>query len=69
MRTPVTAAGLLKYDHLPAIEAVLAAWREPGPRPDWHRATQQEVRDCMPLLARAIERLVVEDRHRTENET
>lgn len=57
MHTPTTPAGLRKLDHLPAMEAVLRAWNEPGPHPAWHRAAQDEVRRCMPLLARALDRL------------
>ena len=57
MKTPYTEDGLRRFDHLPAAEAVAAAWVWEGPQPDWHRQTQQ-VRDAMPVLARAIERLV-----------
>jgi hypothetical protein len=54
--TPITPAGLRQYDHLPPLEAVLAAWTRPGPRPDWHEKMRERVRLEMPLLARALDR-------------
>ena len=57
MTTPVTAAGLRQYDHLPPEHAVRAAWVTPGPRPDWHRRAQDAIFEAMPLLGRALERL------------
>lgn len=59
-KTPVTAQGLKKYDHLPAAEAILAAWTTPGSHPDWNEACKDEVRNLMPLLARAMDRAVLE---------
>lgn len=41
-------------------EAVLEAWINPGPVPAWHRAAQQEVRDAMPVLAAALDRMAAE---------
>jgi hypothetical protein len=60
--TPTTEAGLRRLDSLPAAEAVLVAWTAPGPRPDWHFKMQAEVRDSMPVLARALDRLAREGR-------
>jgi hypothetical protein len=57
MKTPTTDNGLRKYDHLPAIEAVGLAWNIPGANPSWHRQMQAKVREQMPLLARALDRL------------
>jgi hypothetical protein len=54
-RTPILRADL--YDNLPPEQAVLKAWTRPGPRPDWHRKMQDEVRKVMPLLARALDRM------------
>lgn len=58
--TPVTAAGLRKYDHLPAGEAVVAAWTTAGSHPEWDEQAKQRVRDLCPLLARALDRMVAE---------
>lgn len=44
------------YDHLHPVDAVLCAWTVPGPVPAYHAAMQQQVRDAMPLLARALDR-------------
>lgn len=57
MKTPVTVRGLEAYDHLPPIDAIVAAWVNPGANPGWHYAMQDEVRMKMPLLARALDRL------------
>lgn len=56
-RTPVTDAGLRRYDHLPAAEAVRLAWTEAGPHPAYHRTVKTEVGTSMPVLARALNRL------------
>ncbi|MQB01956.1 MAG: hypothetical protein GEU78_17095 [Actinobacteria bacterium] len=47
MTTPTTPPELRQYDHLPAVEAVVRAWTEPG---GFH----------MPTLARALDRLAAE---------
>jgi hypothetical protein len=62
--TPVTPAGLRSLDHLGPLDAVVRAWTDPGPHPQWHRKMQAEVRDSMPLLARALDRLTAERRLR-----
>lgn len=56
--TPTTGRGLSRFDGLEPEEALALAWSEPGRNKAWHRLTQQVVRDCMPLLARALDRLV-----------
>ena len=58
MGTPVTKEGLEQYDDLQPGEAVLLAWSEPGNFPQWHRQMQNEVRKNMPVLARALDRMV-----------
>lgn len=60
LRTPVTEEGLKQFDTLPASEAVLAAWVYAGNTPTWHHRMQQIVRTQMPVLARALDRLVEE---------
>jgi hypothetical protein len=62
--TPVTPAGLRSLDHLAPRDAAVRAWTDPGPHPPWHRKMQAEVRDSMPLLARALDRLTAERRLR-----
>lgn len=47
------------FDHLPADEAVARAWRDPGPRAgSWHKMARRDVSELMPLLARALDRLL-----------
>lgn len=62
MRTPSTPRGRAAYDHLPPLEAIIRAWTEPGPRPDWHRQAQGEVRRAMPTLAHALDKAARETR-------
>ena len=56
--TPVTPRGLRKFDHLPPAEAVVAAWTSAGSDPSWGEAAITETRAAMPLLARALDRMV-----------
>lgn len=49
-----------QYDHLDPLEAVLQAWNDPGQDPEIAEAAREEVRQVMPLLARALERLAGE---------
>ena len=56
--TPVTPRGLRKFDHLPPAEAVIAAWTSTGSNPRWGEAAITETRAAMPLLARALDRMV-----------
>lgn len=51
---------LQQYDDLPSGVAVLMAWSDPGDNPRWHQAMQEEVRSHMPVLARALDRMVQE---------
>lgn len=48
------------YDDLSPADAVVAAWQVTGPVPGYHRAMQEQVREAMPLLARALDRLAAE---------
>lgn len=57
MKAPVTPEGLKMYDHLAPEEAAAFAWADPGLHPTFHGRARQEVRDAMPLLARALDRL------------
>ena len=56
--TPVTPRGLRKFDHLPPCGAVIAAWTSTGSNPRGGGAAIAETRAAMPLLARALDRLV-----------
>lgn len=47
-----------KYDHLPAEQAIIRAWTEGEPSPRWHALAIRDVHNAMPLLARAVDRLV-----------
>lgn len=46
------------YDSIPPEEAAAAAWTEYGSNPRQHKSAQEELRKSMPLLARALDRLV-----------
>lgn len=59
-KTPVTPAGLRKYDDLPAALAVVRAWTNPGNEPGWDSRCKREARAALPVLARALDRLAVE---------
>lgn len=48
------------YDHLPALEAALQAWAEPGPDPFYHEAVKDGIRRLMPLLGKALDRAAQE---------
>lgn len=54
MTTPTTPAGLTQYDHLPALDAIVAAWTQPGARPGWHEKMRARLRLEMPVLADMI---------------
>lgn len=41
-----------------AVHAIVTAWTDAGPRPDVHRAAQQELLRAWPTLAKAIKALV-----------
>jgi hypothetical protein len=50
---------LAVWDHLPAAEAVARAWLDPGPKSGtWHQHARRDVAELMPLLARALDRLL-----------
>jgi hypothetical protein len=55
---PFTEEGLKKYDDFAPGEAIILAWSEPGDFPRWHSKMQEEVRTKMPVLARALDRMV-----------
>lgn len=57
-RTPVTAAGLTKFDTMEPEEAALHAWKDGGANPKWHRKKQLQLHREMPVLARALDRMV-----------
>jgi len=64
--TPTTPEGLARYDDLPPLDAIVAAWTEPGSHPEWHRRQKAEVWRRMPLLARALDRAAAEATMRRE---
>jgi hypothetical protein len=51
-----------QFDHLPPAHAAARAWRPLDPRRfgTWHENARRNVADLMPLLARALDRLLVE---------
>lgn len=56
-KMPVTLEGLRKYDKVPVEEAIKLSWNNPGVYPIAHEEAKQLVRDVMPLLARALDRM------------
>ena len=58
MKTPVTPEGLAQYDELPAEEAVVRAWGLAGDYVNHHFRMQEEVKKQMPVLGRALDRLM-----------
>lgn len=50
--------GLRNLDQLPVDEALLQAWTAPDQEPQLRQAAQDQIREVMPLLARALDRLV-----------
>lgn len=57
MHTPHTPEALRMYDHLSPIEAILRAWTDAGPYPEWHAKMRAQVHNLMPVLAHNLERL------------
>lgn len=53
---------LQRYDDLPPVEALIKAWTNAGPHVVWHKENQRELRRHMPLVARAIDRIVEDDK-------
>lgn len=57
-KTPVTRKGLQQYDKMLPADAAMLAWGNAGEHPEYHRKMKEEVRRAMPLLARALDRMV-----------
>ena len=57
-KTPVTRKGLKQFDWMTPEQAALNAWTQVGGNPYWHDKMRTQVRDAMPLLARALDRMV-----------
>jgi hypothetical protein len=51
-----------QFDQLPPAHAVARAWRPLDPKRygTWHKRSREQVADLMPLLARALDRLLEE---------
>lgn len=47
-------------EDLDAADAVVAAWTDGGVTMGWHRAAVADVRDTMPALAAALDRLAAQ---------
>lgn len=47
----------IKVTDIPKVEAVLKAWNDPGPRPDYHALMKRRVRIEWPALAVALDKL------------
>lgn len=53
---PTANSRIRALDHLPALTAARLAWSDPGREPHHHEAMKREVREKMPLLARALDK-------------
>lgn len=50
-----------RWDQLSPKEACARAWLDPGPQHGtWHRQAKAEIGYLMPMLARALDRLVID---------
>ena len=56
-----------KYDHLPPLDAVVAAWSNPGRVPAYHAYMQVRLEREWPLLAHALDRLVQGNQQKEKN--
>lgn len=65
--TPVTPKGLQQFDNHDAVTAVIEAWTIQGNNPAWHQEMQKQVAVRMPVLARALDRLVKETNSKEKN--
>lgn len=57
LRTRHSIEGLRRLDKLPVEEAIRQAWTAPDLDPELREAAQQQVREVMPDLSRALDRL------------
>lgn len=58
---PLTEDILKQYDDLPSGMAIYLAWVEDGSSPRSRKKMKESVRAQMPVLARALDRMVEED--------
>lgn len=58
---PVVKLDLIEFDDLPSGVAVMMAWSEAGAEPDYHEFMKRQVRETMPVLGRALDRMVEEN--------
>lgn len=61
-RTPITKTALHRLDDLDPAEAIRRAWELVGLYPLHHFEAQAIIRATMPLLGRALDRMVYGDR-------
>lgn len=60
-KVTVMDSDIIAFDDLPPGVAVIFAWTESGVNPEYHNAMKAEVRKQMPVLGRALDRLVEEN--------
>ena len=65
--TPYTPEGLRQFDHLPPEEALAAAWEVHGPRSEWHTFAQVRLQWSMPVVHRAIMRIIADVKERNND--
>lgn len=58
---PVVEPDIIQFDDLPSGVAVMMAWSEPGIEPEYHEFIKSQVRNSMPVLGRALDRMVEEN--------
>lgn len=67
MHTPHVPEALRMYDDLPTDLAVVAAWTNAGPYPEWHEKCRRQVHALMPVLAHNLDRMEAD--YRAQNPT
>lgn len=62
LRTPITAEALQRARQDDPLTAAVRAWTEPGPHPQYHERCRLTMREAMPLVADALDRLAADHR-------
>lgn len=57
----VVEPNLIEFDDLPSGVAVVLAWSDPDVEMEYHQFLKRQVRNSMPVLGRALDRMVEEN--------
>lgn len=58
---PVVERDLIEFDDLPSGVAVMFAWTDSDVEREYHQSLKRQVRETMPVLGRALDRMVEEN--------